>query len=444
MSSLNSLASGRLAALSLPRGVDAELVLTREETRALTWAEGKPKDQRRGVSARAAVRVLWRGRQGVASGGDMTPRGLRLLLDRALVAARSMPADPARVLPRPLPTLYTPEEADPALFRHSPRDLWDNLNGFEKDLQRRDRRVKKALRLAFEETRAETAVVNSRGVSASDLSTEVSFGAEVLGESRGDTESVWGGTAARAWSRLGWRAVADDLLERLDAALGGQPIPSGRWPVVFAPRVGVEFLDLLAQSVSAEAVQRGRSCWRGAGGESVAAPSVSVVDDGRLPGGLATSGWDDEGHPTQRTPVIQGGKLRSFLHSTETARRGRTASTGNAVRGGGAPAPGPSNFYLSPGSRTRAELLTEAGRAFWVWDVIGMHTADPASGDFSVGAAGAWLEKGRVRRGVRGVTLAGGLKDLLNGVVAVADDLTWLGSFGSPTFLVKGLSLGGS
>lgn len=444
MSDLKSSATALLAALPLPHGADAEIVIEREETRAVTWAEGKPKDQRRGTTARAVVRALWRGRQGVATGVDTTPRGIQLLWDRALTASRFVPADPARALPRRVSTVYAPEPADPALFQRPARDLWDVLNRFEENLRRRDRRVKKALRLSFEETRGTYTVVNSRGVSTEDHSTEVSFGAEVLGESRGDTESVWGGTAARDWTRLNLAAVAEDLLERLGAALGGQSLSSGRWPVVFAPRVGVEFLDLLAQAASAEAVQRGRSCLAGLAGKSVAATAVSVLDDGRLPGGLATAGWDDEGHPTQRTPVIEQGRLRSFLHSTETARRGRTVSTGNAVRGVGAPAPGPSNFYMTPGPWKRADLLREAGRAFWVWDVIGMHTADPASGDFSVGAAGAWLEKGRVRRGVRGVTLAGRLKDLLTGVTAAADDLMWLGSFGSPTFLVKGLTVGGS
>lgn len=444
MTDLKSTAAALLAALAAPRGVDAEIVIESEETRALTWAEGKPKDHRRGTTARVAVRALWRGRQGVATGVDTTSRGIRLLWNRALAAARSVPADPARALPRPVPTVYSPEPPDPALFRRPAGDLWDILNRFEKDLRRRDRRVKKALRLTFEENRGESAVVNSRGVATADLSTQVSFGAEVLGEHRGDTESVWGGTAARAWPRLAVGAVADDLLERLGAALGGQPLPSGRWPVVFAPRVGVEFLDLLAQAASAEAAQRGRSCLSGGEGKSVAARGLSVVDDGRLPGGLSTAGWDDEGHPTQRTPVIEGGRLRSFLHSTETACRGRTVSTGNAARRGGAPSPGPTNFFMSPGTTPRADLLRGAGRAFWVWDVIGMHTADPASGDFSVGAAGAWLEGGRTRRGVRGVTLAGRLNDVLNGVTAVADDLTWLGSFGSPTFLVKGLTVGGS
>ena len=444
MDPLQKKAEALLGALPASRGWGTELVLEGEETRVVSWAEGKPKDMRRGRTARAMVRALRRGRQGVAAGVDASPAGVRRLWERAAAAADAMPPDSARALPHPTPTVYAPAAGDPALFQRDAGSLWRELGALEAGLRRRDRRVKKALRLVFEETRGERVVANTRGVSVVDRHTEVSFGAEVLGARRGDSETVWGGTASTTWASLDVSTVIDDLLERLAAALGGRPLPSGRWPVVFAPRVGVEFLDLLAQAVSAEAVQRGRSCLGRSLGKPVAASRVSVVDDGRRPGGLATSGWDDEGHPTQRTPVIDGGRLRSFLHSTETARRGRTVSTGNAVRSGGAPSPGPTNFYLAPGTMPRADLLRGAGRAFWVWDVIGMHTADPASGDFSVGAAGAWLEGGRPRRGVRGVTLAGRLSDVLNGVTAVADDLTWLGPFGSPTFLVKGLTVGGS
>ncbi len=444
MGNLKNRAEALLGGLPTPAGWGAEVLLEKEESRALSWAEGKPKECLRGTTVRATVRALGRGRQGVASGVDTTPRGVRRLWERAVTAARAMPADGARVLPQPSPTSYTPDPEDRTLFQAPSRDHWAALGRIENDLCRRDARVRKALRLTFEETRGERAVVNSRGIAVADAGTEVSFGAEVLGESRGDSESVWGGASARSWAGLRLDPVIDDLLERLGAALGGRPLTSGRWPVVFAPRVGVEFLALLAQAVSAEAVQRGRSYVNRSMGKSVAAPLVTVVDDGRRPGGLATAGWDDEGHPTQRTPVIVDGRLRAFLHSTETACRGRTVSTGNATRAGGTPTPGPTNFHMEAGAVPRAGLLKSAGRAFWVWDVIGMHTADPASGDFSVGAAGAWLEGGRVRRGVRGVTLAGNLKDVLGGVVAVADDLAWLGSFGAPTFLVKGLTLGGS
>jgi PmbA protein len=441
---LNRRAGALLAGLRPPAGWGAELVLESNASRLVSWAEGKPRELLRGATARATVRALGRGRQGVASGVDTSPGGVRQLWARARAAARVLPPDRARVLPRPSVTSYAPEPEDPTLFQRDPRQLWADLGRVEKELRRRDARVRKALRLTHEETRSERALVNSRGVAVADTHTEVSFGAEVLGAFRGDAETVWGGTSARSWAGLRVGSVVDDLLERLSAALGGRPLPSGRWPVVFAPRVGVDFLDLLAQAVSAEAVQRGRSCLGRSLGKTMAASSVAVVDDGRRPGGLASAGWDDEGHPTQRTPVITGGRLRGLLHTTETARRGRTVSTGNAVRAGGVPAPGPSNFFMEPGAVPRADLLKAAGRAFWVWDVIGMHTADPASGDFSVGASGAWVEKGRVRRGVRGVTLAGNLKGVLSGVTAVADDLTWLGSFGAPTFLVKGLTLGGS
>jgi PmbA protein len=89
-------------------------------------------------------------------------------------------------------------------------------------------------------------------------------------------------------------------------------------------------------------------------------------------------------------------------------------------------------------------LIEGVSRGLLLQEVMGMHTADPVSGDFSVGAQGRWIEGGKLTRGVRGVTLAGNLKALLNGIEAVGDDLTWYGSTGTPTFRVAQLTIGGT
>ena len=126
--------------------------------------------------------------------------------------------------------------------------------------------------------------------------------------------------------------------------------------------------------------------------------------------------------------------------------RAKTVSTGNASKSerNTPPSPGVSNFYLAGGELSREALYQTTSRAFVVRDVIGMHTADCVSGEFSVGASGFLWEKGKPGRAVRGVTLSGNLLDLFAGVDAVANDLTWQGTMGAPTFRVKGLSVGGA
>lgn len=398
-------------------------------------------------SAGAALRVLREGRRGFASGTDVSPEGVARLWERARAAAELSPRDPARGLPGPSPkSSFRGEAVDRSLFKASVPVLERRLARLEKNLLKSDRRLRRALSLSFSESRGQWAVVSTRGVGVAEPFGSVSFGLELLGESGKDTQVAWGSCEKTWWDRLDVPGTVADIRQRLLDSFGAEPLATGPWPVIFEPRVGVDLWELLSQAAVGDAVQKGRSFLATKAGKTVGSSRVTIRDDGRLAGGLATGPADAEGVPTQTTPVIEAGVLRGFLHDTESAARAGTVSTGNAERSGFAapPGPGTTNFYLAPGRGSARQLLTETPRAFIVRDLIGMHTADSVSGEFSVGAAGVLWEKGRVRRAVKGVTLAGNLLDLMAKIDAVADDLTWQGSYGSPTFRVTGLSIGGS
>lgn len=437
-----------MAALPIPRGWAVELYLDQERTREIGWADGRPKDQLSTLEEGVALRALWKGRVGFASGGDSSAEGVLRLWERARAAAQVLPPDKARRLPVPNPTPAPVPGIgpDPRLFLASPSRLEGRLSAMEKSLRRSDKRIRRALSLAFHESGGRRAVVSTRGVAFEEPFGSVSFSLELLGESGKESQSAWGSTSGARWKDLAVDETLRDVRTRLLDSFGAGPLASGEAPVIFSPRVGVEFLELLSQGVLADAVQKGRSCLAGRRGKKVGSPLVSIVDDGRRPGGLDSARWDDEGTPQQRTEVVRGGVLRSFLYDVESAARDHTRSTGNARRDGaaGLPSPSPTNFFLEPGRVSLSALLKDTPRAFWVRDVIGMHTADAVSGDFSVGAAGVLWKNGKIRRAVKSVTLAGNLLSLLDRVDAVANDLTWLGSWGAPTFRVKGLSIGGS
>ena len=415
------------------------------------------------------MRVVKGGRLGFASGTDTSSKGIQTLFERAVESAKAIFPDGARQLPQANGGVGDGVEGKPPLIRPSgppsPTEgrrnkRYPELLAFslpEKELSRRlrileqrvlagDRRIKKALSLSFHEAGGVQAIVNTRGIAVAEPWSAVSFSAEILGASGKETETCWGSTEKRQWADLNPESVVDDARARLLTAFGAKPLRSGTWPVIFTPRVGVDLVELFSQTVLADAVQKGRSCVAERMAKKVASPLVTFVDDGTLAGGISSGQWDDEGVPKQRTVVVAGGILRSFLHDAVTAGRAKGVSTGNASRSGreSPPSPGVSNFYLTPGPGSCESLYRSTPRAFVVRDVIGMHTADPVSGDFSVGASGFLFENGIPGRAVRGVTLSGNLLDLFARVDAVANDLTWQGFFGSPTFRVKELSVGGS
>lgn len=324
--------------------------------------------------------------------------------------------------------------------------LLKRLQKVERGVLGFDKRLKSALGLTFSDSRGRRTLASTQGLLVSEPFQAAAFGAEVLGEQAGENQAAWGSAERVLWEDLPVDALWREVCHRLVQSFGAAPLPTGLWTIVFEPRVGAEFLELVAQAAAADAVQHGRSFLAGRKNSFVASREVTILDDGRLPKGLGTSRWDDEGCPTQRTTVIEKGALRQFLYDAETAKRDGVASTGNASRTGlaGPPSPGPSNFYLARGKASRRRLLESTPRAFIVREVIGMHTADTVSGDFSVGAAGVLWESGKVRRAVKGVTLAGNLLDLLKKTDAVANDLAWQGTVGAPSFRIPRMAIGGA
>jgi PmbA protein len=231
--------------------------------------------------------------------------------------------------------------------------------------------------------------------------------------------------------------------------LGAKKPATERLPVILDPWAASSFLGVLAGSLSAEEVQKGRSLLADRVGEDVGSTLLSLVDDGRLPDGPASSPFDDEGVPTTRTVLVERGVLRGFLHNTETARREGTASTGNARRSSyrGVPGVSPSNLVVEAGSASPEDLLARAGRAVYVQDVSGVHSgANPVSGEFSVGATGLRVENGRLGEPLREMTVASTLLDMLTAVTAVGSDLRFFpggGAIGTPTLLVGEMTIAG-
>jgi len=365
----------------------------------------------------------------------------------ALDTSRILPQDPFRALPKavgaPQQTV-TEHLSDDSLFSENLSAIQERLKNGEERILKTHPEIKSVIRAGFSEGMSETAIINSNGIEKCYTGTHYGMGVSCLAEKDGERQEGGYGMSKRFRKDLDWTEIFDSATRRTLALLGGKPIATGNLPVVFDPSVASEFLDCISGMVCAETVQKGKSPFKDRLNAIVASKLVSIVDDGTLDKGLATSPIDDEGVPTQKTPVITDGKLEHFLYDSYSAAKDRTQSTGNAVRAGfkSSPSSGTSNFYLLAGRESRKNLLAGT-RGLYLYDVLGLHMADPISGDFSVGAIGAWIENGEFKYAVRGITLAGNLPDLLKNIDSVCDDLTFFGSTGSPTFRVSQMTVSG-
>ena len=210
---------------------------------------------------------------------------------------------------------------------------------------------------------------------------------------------------------LNLAAIGQEAALKGERKLNPLRLPAGKYSVVLHPEVAVELLGIVAGMLDAESVLKQRSLFAGKLGEGIASPLLTLVDDGRLaeaPGrpALGTEPWDAEGLPTRRNVLLEGGVLRTYLHTLKTAAEMGVAPTASAGRG--------------------------------------LHTVDPVSGDLSVGASGIRIRDGLLAEPVDKLTFAGNLRDFLTRIVALGSDLRWYGSSAGLSILLEDIALGGA
>jgi len=239
-------------------------------------------------------------------------------------------------------------------------------------------------------------------------------------------------------------AVGRCAAQRALRRLGARSIPTCEVPVIFDPLTAPSLLGHIAGCLSGYAIYRKSSFLAGRLGEKIASDLVTVIDDGRLPGGLGSKPFDGEGLPTRRNLLLSGGVIESYLLDTYSGRKLGMASTGNAARGASsAPGAGATNLWLEPGGVSQAEMIAGVERGLLVTELIGMGF-NAVTGDYSRGAAGLWIENGEITYPVQEITIASNLSDMLSAIDAVGSDLLWLGRTASPSVRIAKMTVAGS
>jgi PmbA protein len=313
-------------------------------------------------------------------------------------------------------------------------------------------RIKKVRKASYQEGLSRKTLINSNGLQFSFASTLSSISVTAVAEGLGESEVGWDFEISHFPSDLDVEKTGQSAGRKALERLGGKRIPSGVYPVLLENGVASEFLSLLAHSFLADQVQKGKSPLRGKRGERCFSKLLSIVDDGLHPKGISTAPIDGEGMPSQRTSLILHGDLVGYLYDRYWANRENISSsspagsTGNSRRTGikSPPGVGISNFFIEPDEVPFPDLLKNLDRGVMLEEVMGLHTVDPISGDFSLGCSGQWVERGEKVYPVKSVAVAGNLFRLFESVVGVGKDLRFFGSAGSPSLLVKELEVSGA
>jgi len=411
-----------------------------------------------------AFRTLHRQRTGFSyatfsdparSAGGHFSAELDRVIDDAVRGAEVTSADPCfdfapslKTSPTPLPIF------DEALRRVSEKAKIEKAKSLEASAKSVDSaKIKKVRKASYGEVLSRTTLVNSNGFQFSYEHSLASVSVTAVAEEAGDSEMGWDFDFSHFFNEMDVESVGRSAGKRALERLGGRRIPSGVYPVILRNNVASEFLSLVAHSFLMDQVQKGKSPLKEKRGERFFSPLLTMVDDGLYSKGMSTAPVDGEGMPSQRTPLVDRGVVTGYLYDRYWANRenrssagARAGSTGNSRRHGikSPPGVGISNFFIEPGDLDLRKLMENLSRGLVVDEVMGLHTVDPISGDFSLGCAGQWVEKGERVHPVKSIAIAGNLFELFRKVIGVGTDLRFFGGVGSPSLFAEELVISGN
>jgi PmbA protein len=395
------------------------------------------------------LRVFLGRRAGYAYGTDLSDGGIARIARAAVEAARVADEDEYAGLPDELGTTDVDGLASPELGRWSTERKVELALEVERVARSRPG-VTQVEDTVYSDVEGRVALANSRGFAAGYEATAAWAYCSAFAGEGADLMTGLGVGLSRDPAGLDPEAIGGEAARRAGELVGARQPASRRCPVVLDAFVAASFLGFIGGMLSADAVQRGRSLFAGREGDDVAAPELRLLDDATDPEGPSSAPFDGEGAPAQRTPLIEAGRLVTFLFDARTARKAGRTTTGNATRSSyrTPPGVGTTNLVLEPGSSTLAELVQAAGDGLLVTDVAGLHSGvNPVSGTFSVGATGRLIEGGELGAPVREITIASDLLTMLQAVRGVGSETRWVpfgGSVKAAPLLIAEMAVSGA
>ena len=275
----------------------------------------------------------------------------------------------------------------------------------------------------------EVAVATTTGIRESGRGNSCYTSVSTLADDGDETQTGFGFSVGDSPKEFNLQRAAKEAADRATRLLGAVKPPSKRLTVVLDPFVTSQFLSVLSSTLNGENVAKGRSLFAGRLGEVVANPLITLVDDPTNPLAYTSTDIDGEGLAARRNVLIENGVLKMFVHSSYSARRMDTRSTGNATRGGfaGTPGTGCLAMHLVPGTQSQQQMIAGVQDGVLVQMVSGLHSGvNPISGDFSTGASGMLIRNGAIAEPVREFTIASTLQRMLQDVASVGNDVDWL------------------
>ncbi len=455
-------AATRILASALAGAEDGELFLEYRESEAISLDDGRIRTASFDTSRGFGLRAVSGEAAGYAHGGEISEPALKRAAE-TVRAVSSGASGSLAVAPRATNArLYVPENPLPMLDFSAKTELLAAIDAFARA---RDPRVTQVMASLTGEWQA-VQILRADGSRAADLRPLVRLSVAVVVEADGRRETGSHGMGGRftyehVIGEDNWKHAVEQALRQALLNLDAIPAPAGEMEVVLGPGwPGILLHEAIGHGLEGDFNRKKTSAFSGLLGQRIAAPGVTVVDDGTLPDRRGSLTIDDEGTPTGRMVMIEDGILKGFIQDRQNARLMGVAPTGNGRRQSYAHAPMPrmTNTVMMGGEHTPDEILATVKRGLYAVN-FGGGQVDITSGKFVFSASEAYLvENGRIGAPVKGATLIGSGADALTKISMIGNDMALdpgIGTcgkqgqgvpvgVGQPTLKMTGLTVGGT
>ncbi len=382
-----------------------------------------------------------------ASTSDFSRASVERLVDEAVSLARITAPDELSGLPdaselaQVVPAL---DLDDPTGHDLSPEDKIELARRAEASALAADPRITNSEGGDFADRRAHYAYAASHGFAGEYSTSSFSLSVSPVASENGSMQ------------RDGWyhvtrkRALLDApeqigliAAQRALRRLGARQVKTCEVPIIFDPDTAASLVRHIAGAASGPSLYRGASFLLGKLGQQIAAPGVTIVDDGTMPGGLGSRPFDGEGLSVRRTMIVDRGVLTSYLLDTYSGRKLGMASTHHGARDGAGVTVGTTNLYLDRGTSHPQDLIKSVKQGLYVTELIGFGV-NGVTGDYSRGVVGLWIDNGELAYPVEEITIAGNLLEMFQAIEGVGTDLVFRDRTAAPTVLIGRMTVAGA
>lgn len=405
--------------------------------------EGKIERLKSAVVSGAGVRVFKNGLLGFSYTTDITPEGIK---DAVLKASQSAFIEGYEKYSMPGACAAAEvKSADAGYGAITPETRKNTALELESAVKKSDSRVIHVRDTIFRDAFVSVMFSNTENARFTHQKTIYSIMSSAVASDGVNTEVSDIYAQSCALAGLNIQKTALEAGRRAAMILGGESIPTGRYDIILPDYTAADFAYLLSRVFHGGSIAKGKSMLSGIKtGSVIGSPCFTLRDDALLEMRQGSFSHDAEGTPGMNKALIDSGTYKGFISDRLYAAKAGAAPSGNCVRQDfkSLPEPGPSNFYIAGGSGSAEDFLKNATGLF-INSLMGLHTADPVSGNFSLGINGWLLERGEKIKSVKECLITGNIKDILDRTVKAAGEPVFYGNCGAPLLYVEGITAAG-